>query len=54
MLKRLILGKAQGWGLDLRVENKALKKLGDLSIDWTLFGSHEQVNVFWYSLGVCY
>lgn len=29
----LIVGKAQGWGLDLRVENDTQRKLGDLSVD---------------------
>lgn len=46
----LILEKAQGWGLDLKVESEAQKKLGDVSIDWTLFGRHEQVSTvcFWH------
>lgn len=39
----LIVGKARGWGLDLRVENDTQRKLGDLSVDCTLFGSHDQV-----------
>uniref|UniRef100_A0A9J7Z687 Si:dkeyp-106c3.1 n=1 Tax=Cyprinus carpio carpio TaxID=630221 RepID=A0A9J7Z687_CYPCA len=38
-------GKTQGWGLDLRVENDIQKKLGDLSVDWILFGRHDQVRV---------
>ncbi|XP_039517178.1 uncharacterized protein LOC120471430 [Pimephales promelas] len=37
-----LTGKAQGWGLDLRVENDTQRKLGDLSVDCTLFGSHDQ------------
>ncbi|ROJ13809.1 hypothetical protein DPX16_19684 [Anabarilius grahami] len=40
-----LTGKAQGWGLDLRVENDTQRKLGDLSVNWTLFGSHDQVRI---------
>ncbi len=39
----LVIGKAQGWGLDLRVENDTQRKLADLSVDWILFGRHDQV-----------
>lgn len=52
----LIVGKAQGWGLDLRVENDTQRKLGDLSVDCTLFGNHDQVRPdrsiwgFWWDL----
>ncbi|XP_016386351.1 uncharacterized protein LOC107722497 [Sinocyclocheilus rhinocerous] len=38
-------GKTQGWGFDLRVENDTQRKLGDLSVDWTLYGRHDQVRV---------
>ncbi|KAF4116813.1 hypothetical protein G5714_001366 [Onychostoma macrolepis] len=40
-----LTGKAQGWGLDLRVENDTQRKLADLSVDWILFGRHDQVRV---------
>ncbi|XP_051722649.1 uncharacterized protein LOC127497907 isoform X1 [Ctenopharyngodon idella] len=40
-----LTGKAQGWGLDLKVENDTQRKLGDLSVNWTLFGSHDQVRI---------
>ncbi|XP_043117620.1 uncharacterized protein LOC122360826 [Puntigrus tetrazona] len=40
-----LTGKVQGWGLDLRVENDTQRKLGDLSLDWILFGRHDQVGV---------
>lgn len=29
--------------MDLRVENDTQRKVGDLSVNWTLFGSHDQV-----------
>lgn len=29
--------------MDLKVENDTQRKLGDLSVNWTLFGSHDQV-----------
>ncbi|XP_065125287.1 uncharacterized protein [Paramisgurnus dabryanus] len=40
---KLTGGKAHGWGLDLRVESEAQKKLGNLNIDWTVLGIHEQI-----------
>ncbi|XP_016110069.1 uncharacterized protein [Sinocyclocheilus grahami] len=38
-------GKTHGWGFALRVENDTQRKLGDLSVDWTLYGHHDQVRV---------
>ncbi|XP_051985097.1 uncharacterized protein LOC127645497 [Xyrauchen texanus] len=38
-----MIGEAQGWGLNFRVENETLRKLCDLSIYWNLFGNQEQV-----------
>ncbi|XP_073779106.1 uncharacterized protein si:dkeyp-106c3.1 isoform X4 [Danio rerio] len=40
-----LTGTALGWGLDLKVENDSQRKLGDLNMDWSLFGSREELKV---------